>query len=332
MERTSAEPGRKMAYSRDIGWRVVWQKIGMGLTFRQIAARLQIATGTAHRIFMRFRETGDVSPTSRRAQPRLGCRKLDDLHEVYILGLVADNPGLYLSEIARSISDATNVVVDGSTVCRVLHRNGYTRKKIVQVAKQRCTEYRAKFMVEVFNYRKEMFVFVDETGSDNRDRTRKFGYSLRGESPIYHRWLVRGQRISAIAEICCDGLVTYELTTGTVNGELFLQFVQGSLIPEMAPFDGFSDRSIVVLDNCAIHHVPEVVEEFRKAGIMVIFLPPYSPDYMPIELCFSYIKYYLKSHDDIFEAVSDPSDILKSAFDSVTQDQCIHWIKKCSYE
>ena len=69
MERTSAEPGRKVAYSRDIGWRVVWQKIGMGLTFRQIAARLQIATGTAHRIFMRFRETGDVSPTSRRAQP-----------------------------------------------------------------------------------------------------------------------------------------------------------------------------------------------------------------------------------------------------------------------
>ena len=64
-----------------------------------------------------------------------------------------------------------NVVVVSSTVCRVLHRNGSTRKKIVQVAKQRCTEYRAKFMVEVFNYRKEMFVFVDETGSDNRDHT-----------------------------------------------------------------------------------------------------------------------------------------------------------------
>lgn len=91
-------------------------------------------------------------------------------------------------------------------------------------------------------------------------------------------------------------------------------------------------RSIVVLDNCSIHHVPEVVEEFRKAGIMVLFLPPYSPDYMPIELCFSYIKYYLKSHDDILQAVSDPSVIIKSAFDSVNQDQCINWIKKCSYE
>ena len=62
MESTSAEPGRKAAYSRDIGWRVVWQKVGMGLTFREIASRLQIATGTAHHIFERFQDTGDVSP------------------------------------------------------------------------------------------------------------------------------------------------------------------------------------------------------------------------------------------------------------------------------
>ena len=81
--------------------------------------------------------------------------------------------------------------------------------------------------------------------------------------------------------------MAYEFTTGTVNGQ---QFVQGSLIPQMAPIDGFSERSIVVLDNCSIHHVPEVVEEFRKVGIMVL-LPPYSPDYIPIEFCFSYIKY-----------------------------------------
>ena len=229
MEKTSAEPGRKVAYSRDIGWRVIWQKVGMGLTFRQIASRLQIATGTAHRIFARFQDTGDISPKPRHGQRRPACRKLDDLHEIYILGMIADNPGLYLSEIARNISDATNVLVDGSTVCRLLHRYGCTWKKIVQVAKQRCVEYRARFMIEAFNYPKEMFVFVDETGSDKRDHTRKFGYALKGESPVYHRWLVRGQRISAIAAICYGGLVAYDLTTGTVNGEQFLEFVQGSL-------------------------------------------------------------------------------------------------------
>ena len=65
---------------------------------------------------------------------------------------------------------------------------------------------------------------------------------------------------------------------------------------------------------------------------MVVFLPPYSPDYMPIELCFSYIKYYLKSHDEILQAISDPNVIIKSAFDSVTKEQCNNWITRYGYE
>ena len=112
----------------------------------------------------------------------------------------------------------------------------------------------------------------------------------------------------------------------------FLRFIQGTLIPQMSSFDGFSERSIAILDNCAIHHVSEVIDEFRKAGILVIFLPPYSPDYMPIELCFSDIKYYLKDHDELVQVLSDPKVIIASAFDSVTRQQCKNWIKKCCYE
>ena len=58
----SAEPGRKTAYSGDIGWRVVWQYIGMNYSFEDIGIRLQIAPSTAHRIFTRFKITGDVAP------------------------------------------------------------------------------------------------------------------------------------------------------------------------------------------------------------------------------------------------------------------------------
>ena len=330
MARTSAEPARTAAYSPDIGWRVVWQKLGMDLTFRQIAERLQIALGTAHRIFKRFQDTGNVSPAKRTPRPTL--RKLDQYHELYVLCVIAESPGLYLSELCQKIYDSTRVSVSGSTVCRLLHRTGCTRKKILQVAKQRCVEYRGAFMADVLQYEKEMFVFVDETGSDNRDRARKFGYAIRGEPPVYHRQLIRGRRISAIAAISTSGVLDYELTTDSVNGEKFLDFVRGSLIPNMNPFDGTSSKSIVVLDNCSIHHVDEVVEEFRKAGVLVLFLPPYSPDYMPIELCFSYIKYYLKSHDDILQTITDPKIIINSAFQSVTKNQCIHWINHCGYE
>ena len=173
---------------------------------------------------------------------------------------------------------------------------------------------------------KKTFVFVDESGSDNRDGFRKFGYAISGETPLYKRRLVRGRRISTIAAITTDGVLGYDLSDGSINGEKFFDFVRGNLIPNMNPFDGTSSKSIVVLDNCSVHDVQEVVEEFQKAGVLVIFLPPYSTDFMPIELCFSYIKYYLKSCDDLLQLVADPKTIINSAFQSVTSNQCINWI------
>ena len=58
----SVEPVRTTAYSPDIGWRVIWQRLGMDSTFEQIGKRLQIAPSTAHHIFSRFRDTGSVAP------------------------------------------------------------------------------------------------------------------------------------------------------------------------------------------------------------------------------------------------------------------------------
>ena len=140
----SAEPARKTAYLPDIGWRVVWQRLGMDSTFEQIGMRLQIAPSTAHRIFSRFRNTGNVTPLK---QPlREDARKLDGHHELFIIATIHENPSLYLHQICQAIYDATGVMVSGSTVCRVLQRNGFTRKKVQQVAKERCIEFRTAFM------------------------------------------------------------------------------------------------------------------------------------------------------------------------------------------
>ena len=66
---TSAEPTRTTAYSPDIGWRVVWQRIGMGLTFKEIATRLQIGVGTAHRVYTQYVDTGDVAAHKQPERP-----------------------------------------------------------------------------------------------------------------------------------------------------------------------------------------------------------------------------------------------------------------------
>ena len=325
----SAEPGRKTPYSPDIGWRVVWQRLGMEMQFRDIANRLQIATSTAHRIFKRFEETGDV--TASKQSRRLHARKLDEHHELLIIAMVMENPCVYLREVCQRIEEATHVRVSGSTICRILRKNGYTRKKVQQVARQRSVEYRAAFMAQVLQYEPGYFVWVDETGSDAKNHIRKFGYALCGQPPIYHRFLARGKRISAIAAISCEGLVGVELTTGSVNAEKFLEFVQGTLIPEMEPFDGSKKKSIVVLDNCSIHHARLVKDALEDAGILVIYLPPYSPDLNPIEEAFSYIKYYLKDHDEVLQVVTQPTAIIQAAFNSITVQQCKGWIKDSGY-
>ncbi len=85
------------------------------------------------------------------------------------------------------------------------------------------------------------------------------------------------------------------------------------------------------MDNCSIHHVQEVKEVLQSVGVLVIFLPPYSPDYNPAEELFSYVKYYLKEHDEILQAISSPMDVLRSAFDSVTSVHCNGWISDSGY-
>ena len=87
----------------------------MDSTFEQIGKRLQIAPSTAHRIFSRFRDTGNVAALK---QPlREDTRKLDGHHELFILAMIHENPSLYLREICQAIFEATCVMVSGSTVC-----------------------------------------------------------------------------------------------------------------------------------------------------------------------------------------------------------------------
>lgn len=176
----------------------------------------------------------------------------------------------------------------------------------------------------------KFFVFLDETGCDHRDHTRNFGYSLKGEPPIYHRFLARGRRISVIAALSSEGILDYEFTTGTVDGETFFDFVRGNLIPNVKAYP--SPKSILIMDNCTIHHTMEVKHFLESAGILVIFLPPYSPDYNPAEELFSYVKYYLKGHDEILQCINTPIDVLKSAFESVTASNCNAWISDCGYQ
>ena len=315
----SAEPGRTAPYANDLRWRVVWQHVALELPFRNIAKNLSISVGTAHNIFKRFQDTGEVDPKP--ATRRENLRKLDNHHRLYVIGLIMASPDLHLSELVSKVHEITGITIHVSTICRLLAEHGFTRKKVQHVALQRRMELRAAFMASVYMFSEQMFLWVDESGSDSKDQLRKYGYALRGERAVCRRLLVRGKRVSAIAALSTEGLVALELTDGSVDGDAFFDFIRGSLIPEMNPFDGCSPTSVAVMDNCSIHHTDDVAELFHSAGILLIYLPPYSPDMNPIELAFGYVKAYLKEHQDLLGFINH-TRIVHAAFNSITKEQC----------
>ena len=148
--------------------------------------------------------------------------------------------------------------------------------------------------------------------------------------PICHRLLCRGRRINAIAAITSSGVLAFEIISDTVNGDCFFYYLRGSLIPNMMSFP--NPRSILILDNCAIHHVEEVKDLLAQSGIVAMFLPPYSPDLNPIEEAFSYVKAYLRKHDDVLQVIRNQTDVIESAFESITEDHCNSWIINSGYQ
>ena len=77
---------------------------------------------------------------------------------------------------------------------------------------------------------------------------------------------------------------------GTVDRNRFELWVEHCLVPVLGNYQRREPRSIVVLDNASVHHSERVVEMIREKGAFVVYLPPYSPDFNPIELMFNMYK------------------------------------------
>ena len=134
---TSAEPGRKAPYSNDLRWRIIWQRFGMELPLRKVAENLNVSLGTSFNICKLFENTGSVNTRTPTHVHYKESKSLNDLQELWIMGLLIDNPSLYLGELCQKVYHVFGIQVSPSTICRLIHRHGFTRKQIQQVTSQR---------------------------------------------------------------------------------------------------------------------------------------------------------------------------------------------------
>ena len=122
-----------------------------------------------------------------------------------------------------------------SAICRCLKRVGFSRQRMKLVAIQQDDSLRAQFLSDVSPYQPEMIIFIDETGSDRRDSLRKYGYSLRGR-PVKSQKISRGERVSAFAMMSMNGILDVDLVHGSVNGEVYSEFLENFLVPHLLPY------------------------------------------------------------------------------------------------
>ena len=94
------------------------------------------------------------------------------------------------------------------------------------------------------------------------------------------------------------GMFDLKVVSENVDGDIYSNFVEKVLLPHLMPFDGKNPHSVVILDNCIVHYCPQAVQLIQEVGAIVYFLPPYSPDYNPIEETFSKVKAEMKTMED----------------------------------
>ena len=131
-------------------------------------------------------------------------------------------------------------------------------------------------------------VFVDESGA-NTKMTRLYGRSLLGQRLVDRHPQGHYQTSTLIAAVRLGGPCAPWLFEGAMDGEMFLAWVQQGLVPRLQPEDW------VIMDNLATHKVAGVREAIEKAGAWLLYLPPYSPDFNPIENLWSKITQILRS-------------------------------------
>lgn len=156
-----------------------------------------------------------------------------------------------------------------------------------------------KFLEELSTSDQENIVYSDETGLDDNEVVAT-GWSSRGTRCVAQKKANRTTRYNIAAALNQNQLFAPFLFEGYSNAVVYETYIEQVLAPALKP------GMVVVIDNARFHKSKKVIEIIEKAGCRVLFLPPYSPEFNPIEHFWSAIKHNIRklNHtvNDFYEA------------------------------
>jgi transposase len=301
-------------YSLDLRERILAALDAHDGSIRWVARVFRVSTSFVVRLLRRRRATGTIDPEPHRGgpPPALGP---DDLNR--LADLVRAQPDATLEQLKQRGGFRCSL----KTLWYALDRLGLTRKKKSLYADQRhrpdVQAKRAEFRQEVGTIATKRLVFVDETGVTTI-MTPAYGRAPRGQrvvDSVPASW----ETVTVIAALGLEEIRAPVVFTGSTDTEVFQAYVDQVLVPELHEGD------VVVFDNVKPHLTAAVAKSIEGAGAEVLPLPPYSPDYAPIEEMFSKLKQGLRRAEARTKAglVEAVGEVLKS----VTRQDIRGWFE-----
>jgi transposase len=169
---------------------------------------------------------------------------------------------------------------------------------------------------------RRQYVFLDECGVTT-DLLRRYGRSRSGVRLHDHTPCSHWEAHTVVAALRLDGLGAPAVFNGPIDSPTFLAYVEQVLVPTLRPGD------VVVLDNLAVHKHPAVRAAIEAIGAQLRFLPPYSPDFNPIELAFAKLKAFLRAaRPRTFDQVCA---LIAAALGLFTDTECRNFVRHCGY-
>jgi len=181
---------------------------------------------------------------------------------------------------------------------------------------------RAVFFDQIRDVPLEDIVVLDESYATTKF-TRLRGRAPRGvrlRSSVPHgHWKL----LTIIAAMTLRGVQAAMTIDAATDTDVFAAFVEQVLVPTLRP------GQVVIMDNLAAHRVGWIIEQIERGGCRVVFLPPYSPDFSPIELMWSKVKQLLRSA--AARAVDALQTAVGAALSAISESDCHGYFKHCGY-
>ena len=209
---------------------------------------------------------------------------------------ILNDPFISIFKLKSIIKESLDIDISKELVRIAIKRLGFSKKKARFYGISSNLEEKINNFLSLRNnyiFQRRRFISIDET-SFGRSGLQAHGYTIRGK-PLYIRKKV--PRITTTSMICAvtsDGFIHSTKYIGSINTIKYLEFLK--TVP-------FKKLDVILMDNVSFHHSKIITDYIQSIGCDVLYVPPYSPWFNPIELCFSIIKIDYYKHQDIARAI-----------------------------